>query len=390
MKIKDTFLMLPLIVFVTFVSFIGFSADFYQRDMEARENLERSQNLIEESNNNSQFNNDRNSDSVKIHEDSTTNTDKEDSQRKTIVPDENKSTAEKKEISVKESVPENSTKSNKKNTTITEKVEKKSEKSEQKSKSASASPPVIQKRESVKHFENVVSVRSGAESKTITTVSGNGSVKLVFSRDSKSSAPNLPTFVSAICGANSVYSGAFNTSIGEKFSKTIPFSGNCKIKVLVSYPSSKWRGSYNAVKVSYGNVKQSSGKSYFGQAQWKTRPVIGTSDFNISSPSNFKGFLNIKLTACSSKNGATDKTATNACDGYVKKDVGSSGKIEIRNNGKVVHSQKYNISYKKHHDTFTIPLSKLNSNNLTITVKKNSGSAVLVHGTGGSSIVGTY
>lgn len=389
MKFKDTFLMLPLIVFVTFVSFVGFSADFYQRDMEARENLERSQNLIEESNNNSQFNNDRNSDSVKNHEDSTTNVDK-DSQRKENVPDENKSINEKKKISVKESISEKSTKSDKKRTTITEKVEKNSNKSERKNDSNSANPPVIHKKESVNHFDNVVSVRSGDTSKTIATVSGNGSVRLVFSRDSKSSAPNLPTFVSVICGADSVYSGAFNTSIGEKFAKEVPFKGNCTIKALVSYPSSKWRGSYNAVNISYGKIDKLSGNGYSSQAQWNTRPVSKSSNFNLNTPSGFKGLLVMKLTACSSPNGASDKTAKNACTGYVQKDVGSSGIIEVKNGGKVITTQNFNISYKKHHDTFSIPLPKLKNSDLTVTVKKNSGSAVLVHGTGGSAVVGTH
>lgn len=240
------------------------------------------------------------------------------------------------------------------------------------------------------HYGSSKTVRAGSDSRTIAQVSGNGSIRLVFSRDGKSSAPNIPTFVSAICGANSVYSGAFNTTVGKPFSKTIPFNGNCKIKALVTYPSGKWRGSYNAVKISYGNIQKQSGNGYFSQAKWKTRPVSKSSTFNFSSPNSFKGNVVLKMTACSSRNGASDKTATNACDGHVRKDVGSSGTIEIRNNGKLVASQNYSISYKKHHDTFTIRLPKLNNKNVSVTVKKKSGSSVLVHGTGGSSIVGIY
>lgn len=243
----------------------------------------------------------------------------------------------------------------------------------------------------VTHYGNKVSVRASSTGSTsIVNVNGIGSVRMVFSRNSSSSAPNLPTYVSVLCGASSVYSGAFNSTTGETFSKRIPFSGSCKIITAVRYPSSRWTGSANSVSVSYGDIKKLSGQSYSSQAGWKTVPVSSSRTFHLNSKKGLKGFVILKLTSCSSSNGASDKTAKNACDGYVKKDVGSSGFITIKDGNKTVVNRGYNITYKKHHDTITIPIPKTQSGSLSITVKKKNGSAVLVHGTGGSSLIGAF
>lgn len=439
MKLTQTSLAFVLIVFISFVSFVGLSADFENR---SRQNAPKG--LYEEKNSQTIDSSSENNNKPKIkqnidennvvdnkpkkthrHPNSTQTPDSPYSHNDPVEndskADKSTSTANDKDASVdknkhSKNTPDNvsSKASSSDSSPIIEKekrsphfdktkIKQDSENKTDNKKSDSSKNKIIKKktddsskkpkkknRATVKYYRNMTTVRAGAESRTIATVSGNGSVRLVFSRDTKSSAPNLPTFVSVICGANSVYSGAFNTSIGEKFAKTIPYSGTCKIKALVSYPSSKWRGSYNAVNVSYGNVQKVSGKSYSSQAKWKTRPVSKNSNFNLNAPSGLKGFVVMKLTACSSVNGATDKTATNACNGHVKKDVGSSGKVEIKNGGKLIATHYFNINYKKHHDTFTIPVLKLKNKNLSITVKKNSGSSVLVHGTGGSSVIGVY
>ena len=74
---------------------------------------------------------------------------------------------------------------------------------------------------------------STSGSSSVVRVSGNGYVPLVFSRSSKSAAPNIPTYISVICGNTSVYSGAFNTTKSGAFSKKIPYQGNCNIKIAV-------------------------------------------------------------------------------------------------------------------------------------------------------------
>lgn len=243
--------------------------------------------------------------------------------------------------------------------------------------------------QSYEHFNNKKTVSvSRTGSTPIVNVKGTGSINLVFSRDNSSQAPNLPTYASVLCDGSSVYSGAFNSTTDETFQKQIPYTGSCQIKVAVRYPSAKWIGTQNSVTVSYGNNEKLSGQSYFEQSKWTTVAVDRTKNFNLPAKKGFKGFIVLKLTACSSKNGASDKTAKNACDGYVKKNVGSSGKIVIEDGNNILSTRAYDITSNKHHDTLTIPVSDIWGKRISVRVEKNKGSAVLVHGTGGSSILG--
>ena len=252
-------------------------------------------------------------------------------------------------------------------------------------------PPSLSLSLKVSHYGNKTTIKmSTSGSSSVVRASGNGYVPLVFSRSSKSAAPNIPTYISVICGNTSVYSGAFNTTQSGAFAKKIPYQGNCNIKIAVRKPSSRWNGTYNAVVVSHGKAKTLSGKGYTSKAKWKTVPVSSSKTFNMNAPSGFKGILALKLTSCSSANGASDATAKNACNGHVRKDVGSSGKVTIKNGSKTVYNGSYSVNYKKHHDTVSIPISKLKGKNLKITVTKKNGSSVLVHGTGGTSLVGAY
>lgn len=247
------------------------------------------------------------------------------------------------------------------------------------------------------HFNNVKTLKAAIKGQDqavdIATMNGNGTVQIVVTRNDKSAAKQMPTYVSMSCKNSMdghVYAGAFNTMSNETIVKTIPFSGECTLKVRVDHPSELWNGKYNSIHVSYGNIKYTSGgKPYSKKADWTTKAITKSNSYSFKVPKHFTGNVVLKMTNCSTRGGATDKTASFACDGYVQKNKNTSGKIEILNGGKVVASQNYNIVYQKHHDTFTIPLNNLQSSDITVKVYRDSGPAILLHGPG-SSIVGTY
>lgn len=260
------------------------------------------------------------------------------------------------------------------------------------SKSTSQSSPKKQS-----HFNNVKTLKAAIKGQDkpveIAKVDGNGTMQIVVTRNKESAAKQMPTYVSMSCKNNmdgNVYSGAFNTMSNETIVKTIPFSGKCTLKVRVDHPSESWNGTYNSIHVSYGNIKYiSSENSYSKKADWTTKAITNSSSYSLKAPKHFTGNVVLKMTNCSTRGGATDKTASFACDGYVQKKKNTSGRIEILNGGKVVASQNYNIVYQKHHETFTIPVKNLQSDNLTVKIYKDNGPAILLHGPG-SSIVGTY
>lgn len=256
-------------------------------------------------------------------------------------------------------------------------------------KDATPSPSAAKPSSAAGHFGNRVKIKAGSsEATTVRKVSGNGVLPMRITRDPKSAAPNLPTYVSMICSNGSTYSAAYNTSAGETLAKDAPFSGECTLKVKTAYPTPKWNGTHNAIYVSTGSPEYASGdRHYTTKAGWKTRPVSDSSDFQISTPAGLKGSVVVKLTGCSSRGGASDTTAKYACDGHINK-TSSKGYVQIINGGKVVNTMNYNISVNKHHDTFTIPVS-LSSENVTVRVVKTSGASVLVHGPG-SSVTGVY
>lgn len=235
------------------------------------------------------------------------------------------------------------------------------------------------KKVSLKHYGNRTTLKAGEESTTIATVKGVGTVPIIVTRDSNSAAPNLPTYISVVCGNEGPYSGAFNTLKGETVVKNITFNGDCKIKAKISYPSDNWKGTHNSVSISTGSPSQLSGEPFTTTAKWATKAVTKQSDFSVDTPKNFKGNLVLKMTGCSTRGGATDATKKFACDGHVQKKTGSKGVIEVLNNGKVVAKQSFNITYEKHHETLTVPVNTTKPGTI-IRITKTSGAPVLLHG----------
>lgn len=254
-----------------------------------------------------------------------------------------------------------------------------------------AAKPTQKPTQKATHYGNMTTIHAKTEeATTIRSVKGVGTIPVVITLDPKSTAPALPTYVLVSCTDRlNPYAGGYNTIAGQTTVKQIPYSGDCVVKVRSAYPTPKWEGKYNAIQVSTGTPTplDADGEPYTGRAQWKSRPVASSSEFSMDAPAGFRGNVVMKVTACSTRGGATDKTASFACDGHINR-TNSRGRIEVLNGGKVVATQPFDIELNKHHETFTIPV-KLSAPDVKIRVVKTSGTSILVHGPG-SSIVGVH
>lgn len=231
---------------------------------------------------------------------------------------------------------------------------------------------------------------AGSDARTVATVSGTGSIRLGFTRASSSSAPNLPTYVSAVCDGASVYSGAFNTTTQGAVAQDVPFSGShCAIQVKIAQPSAKWAGTTSSVVVTQDQHETQSGTSYVETAEWTSTAVSESDDFEIDVPQGFTGTVSIKLTACSSQGGTSDDTKEFACGDLVQKGVGSEGTITVSDGEHVLVETGFDITAETHHDMVTVDVSEPVSDDLTLDVERTGGSAVVVHGPG-TSAVGTH
>lgn len=223
----------------------------------------------------------------------------------------------------------------------------------------------------------------------LTTVSGTGTIPVTITRDPGSAAPNIPTYISAICDGASVYSGAYNAT-WQPLTTNISYAGsNCRIVATVKYPSAKWVGTYNASIIGLGAPTVSAGTPSVTAATWASRAVAGTDYFTLYTPAGFRGAVDLKLTACSSQGGTSDATAKYACGNLVQKGVGSSAAITISDSAGVLTSANIHISAERHHETLHLPLGRAAHGPITITVTSTGGSATLVHGPG-TRAVGTY
>lgn len=234
-------------------------------------------------------------------------------------------------------------------------------------------------------------LHAGGSTKTVATVAGTGSITLGFTRTAGSTAPNLPTYVSTICDGSSVYSGAFNTTTQGPVVQEVPYSGAaCSIRVRVAQPSDRWTGTSSSVVVTRDQPEaQPSGAPYVEKAEWTTTAVSGGETFEIDVPEGFTGTVSLKLTACSSQGGTSDATNKFACGDLVQKGVGSEGSISISDGEDVLATSGYDITAETHHDMVTLSIDEPAADDLTISVERSGGSAVLVHGPG-TSAVGTH
>lgn len=223
----------------------------------------------------------------------------------------------------------------------------------------------------------------------LTTVSGTGTIPVTITRDPGSAAPNIPTYISAICDGASVYSGAYNAT-WQPLTTNISYAGsNCRIVATVKYPSAKWVGTYNASIIGLGAPTATAGTPSVTAATWASRAVAGTDYFTLYTPAGFRGAVDLKLTACSSQGGTSDATAKYACGNLVQKGIGSSAAITISDSAGVLTSANIHISAERHHETLHLPLGRAAHGPITITVTSTGGSATLVHGPG-TRAVGTY
>lgn len=233
-------------------------------------------------------------------------------------------------------------------------------------------------------------VHAGGDSARVATVSGTGSITLGFTRTSSSTAPNLPTYVSTICDGTSVYSGAFNTTTQGPVVQDVPYSGaNCSIQVRVAQPSDRWTGTSSSVVVTRDEPESQGGTPYVEKADWTTTAVAGESSFDIAVPAGFTGTVSVKLTACSSEGGTSDETRKFACGDLVQKGVGTEGALTVSDRQRVLAETSFDITAETHHDMVTVEVDEPAADDLTISVERTGGSAVLVHGPG-TSVVGTH
>lgn len=232
---------------------------------------------------------------------------------------------------------------------------------------------------------------SGGATQTVARVSGTGTIRLGFTRTESSAAPNLPTYVSAICDGESVYSGAFNTTTAGPVVQDVPFSGSsCVVKVKVAQPSPRWAGTSSAVVVTRDAAAETQqGSPYVEDATWTTTAVTGSDAFEIAVPEGFTGTVSVKLTACSSEGGTSDATRDFACGEHVEKGVGSEGTITVSDGEQLLASTSFDISAETHHDMVTLDIEEPAADDLVVGVERTDGSAVLVHGPG-TGAVGTH
>ena len=87
--------------------------------------------------------------------------------------------------------------------------------------------------------------------------------------------------------------------------------------------------------------------------------------------------------------GTSDATNKFACGDLVQKGVGSEGSISISDGEDVLATSGYDITAETHHDMVTLSIDEPAADDLTISVERSGGSAVLVHGPG-TSAVGTH
>lgn len=228
-----------------------------------------------------------------------------------------------------------------------------------------------------------VQVIAGREATTIATVSGTGTIAVTMARDTGSTAPNLPTYISSICDGASVYSGAFNTTGGGPFTKDVPFSGeSCSVRVKVDQPSSRWSGTWSAVNLTIGATSLVSGEGSVIAADWASRPVNVSDSFELATPAGFEGTLSIKMTACSSEGGTSDATVTSGCAGLVQRDVASSISLDVTDASGLLAHQDVTVTADTHHDTITLFMARPSVGPITLTVTWTAGSAMLIHGPG--------
>lgn len=228
---------------------------------------------------------------------------------------------------------------------------------------------------------------AGGDTVTVAAVSGTGSLELGFQRTSSSAAPNLPTYVSAICDGRSVYSGAFNVTTAGPVVQDVPFSGpSCVIKVKIAQPSTNWTGTSSAVTVTEGEpTTLDSGNPVTVEAGWTTIAVHSSDTFTLDVPDGFTGVVSVKMTACSSRGGTSDESRQFACGDLVEKDVGSSGRITITDADDTVAETAFDISPETHHDMISLDVADVDGD-LTLRIDHAGGSAVLVHGPGTSAV----
>lgn len=216
---------------------------------------------------------------------------------------------------------------------------------------------------------------------------GVGYVTLTYSR-----APgpdrNAAVFTSVFCdGDSSVYGGAFNLESGMTTQKIVPFAGNrCRIGIAPR-ADERWRGNEIAIRVEAGDPVVLEGKPYHATAEWVTKPISDSRVLSFGDQSKFEGFLTLKLTACSTRGGATDATASDACKGHVLSRTDSEVVIRIEDDKGLLVSQNAHVAWRTHHDTFTVELPRRVEGTLRVKVAKLAGSDMLVHGPG-SGLVG--
>lgn len=230
-------------------------------------------------------------------------------------------------------------------------------------------------------------VVAGEDSQTIAQYSGSGFLSLKLFRDTMSAAPNIPTYVSVICDGSSVYSGAYN-STDDAITRLVPYAGqDCRVKVKSDYPSKRWSGSYNAVRVVVEDGQRFSGTPSVHKAKWITRAVSSHDSFHFESLPGMNGILSLKVTACSSSGGTSDPSASYACGNLVQKNVGSSFWVTLKDGaGRTLYSGQHTVSASRHHDMISIPVTSADGS-VDVDISYASGSPVLIHGPG-SSFVG--
>lgn len=113
---------------------------------------------------------------------------------------------------------------------------------------------------------------------------------------------------------------------------------------------------------------------------WRPRSITSTGTFSFGEQSGLDGSIAVKVTSCSTDSGDTDSSAADICAGLVQKNTDARARILVRDDTGVLIDRQIEVTYTRHHETFTWDLPRSINVELRIEVSRTGGSPLLMHG----------
>lgn len=222
------------------------------------------------------------------------------------------------------------------------------------------------------------------QTRTIWEGSGRGTLTLTTTLDPTSALPTgAPTYASLACDGKSVYAGGWNTTRTDGSAiKRIPYAGEaCRLRLRADQSSAVWEGTDSWILYQLRDERTGpAGEAVVVKGPWRSRAVTSAGTFSFGDQSGLDGTITVKATSCSTDGGDTDTSATDACAGLVQKNTDARARIVVRDDAGVLFDRQIEVTYTRHHETFTWDLPRPITGELCIEVSRTSGAPLLVHG----------